>query len=147
MLTLGFEVEVDLPHDQAIERVTEVLGEQGFGVITRLDMQQTFKEKLGQDFHPYTILGVCNPELAHRALTHEPGVGLMLPCNVTVETNGGGRSRVRIANPDGVMAVGDYHGDPVIREVAMEVPHGHHAVGIGDARERLERVLDRLENA
>lgn len=134
MLTLGFEVEVDLPHDQAIERVTEALRAEGFGVITQLDMQTTFKEKLGEDFHPYTILGACNPALAHRALAHEPGIGLMLPCNVTIETASNMRSRIRIANPDGVMAVGDYQGDPVLRQVAAEVRHG------------LERVLDTLEN-
>jgi len=132
MLTLGFELELPTDHDDAIAQVTSALKTEGFGVVSRLDMHTTFQEKLGVDFHPYTILGVCQPSLAHRALLREPGIGLMLPCNVTVEATPSGSTRVRIANPDGVMTVGDYQVDPELRAIAAE------------ARTRLERVVDIL---
>lgn len=135
MLTLGFEIELPTDHSDAITRVTSALQAEGFGVVSRIDMHSTFREKLNVDFHPYTILGVCQPSLAHRALQREPGLGLMLPCNVTVEETPTGSTRVRIANPDGVMAVGDYHEDPEIRAIAA------------DARTRLERVMDTLAPA
>ncbi len=135
MLTLGFELELPTDHDDAIAQVTSALSTEGFGVVSRHDMHTTFREKLGVDFHPYTILGVCQPSLAHRALQREPGIGLMLPCNVTVEETPAGSTRVRIANPDGVMAVGDYHEDPELRTIASE------------ARTRLERVMDSLDPA
>ncbi len=134
MLTLGFELELPTDHDDAIAQVTSALKTEGFGVVSRLDMHTTFQEKLGVDFHPYTILGVCQPSLAHRALLREPGIGLMLPCNVTVEATPSGSTRVRIANPDGVMTVGDYQVDPELRAIAAE------------ARTRLERVVDILDD-
>jgi uncharacterized protein (DUF302 family) len=132
--TLGFELDLDLPFDSAIERVTAALGEEGFGVLTRVDVHQAFKQKLGVEFRPYAILGACNPNLAHRALSERPEAGLLLPCNVTVEATGSG-SRVRIIDPDEMMKAGGLDDDPVLGEVGRE------------ARARLSRVARALGGA
>lgn len=110
----------NLGPEAAIERVTEALKAQGFGVLTRIDVQSTFQQKLGVSFRPYTILGACNPELAHRALSRDSMVGLLLPCNVTVESEPGGGSLVRIANPEAMARMGGLGGDPVIAELMEE---------------------------
>lgn len=83
-LKYGFGIEVELPFDQAQSLVTEALREEGFGVLTEIDVSKTIKEKLGADFPPYVILGVCNPGLAHRALGEDIDIGLLLPYNVVV---------------------------------------------------------------
>jgi uncharacterized protein (DUF302 family) len=132
--TLGFELDLDLPFDSAIERVTAALAEEGFGVLTRVDVHQAFKQKLGVEFRPYAILGACNPNLAHRALSARPEAGLLLPCNVTVESAESG-SRVRIIDPDEMMKAGGLDGDPVLGEVGRE------------ARARLSRVARALGGA
>jgi uncharacterized protein (DUF302 family) len=129
--TLAFEVPLSLAHEPAIARVTEALQAEGFGVLTRIDVKNTLKEKLGVEFRPYAILGACNPPLAHRALSHDPRVGLVLPCNVVVEQTPGG-SLVRIGDPDAFMGIGDFVSDPELKEVAAE------------ARRRLARVADAL---
>lgn len=129
---LGFEVYLDSSYEQALEKVTAALKTEGFGVLTRIDVKATFKEKLGEDFRPYAILGACNPPLAHRALSVDPLVGLMLPCNVTVEENPAGGAIVRIANPDLMMQAGSLNGQPGLVNVAQE------------ARARLERVAEKL---
>jgi uncharacterized protein (DUF302 family) len=130
---LGFEVEVPESYDQAIDRVTAALKVEGFGILTRIDVHTTLKEKIGVEFRPYTILGACNPPLAHRALTHRAEVGLLLPCNVTVEAGPAGRgSIVRIGNPDVMLATGGLDAEPPLRAVAAE------------ARERLARVAGAL---
>jgi uncharacterized protein (DUF302 family) len=126
----GFGVSLGLPYAEAIERVRAALKEQGFGVLTEIDVQATLKAKLDVDFRPYVILGACNPPLAHRALSADLGIGLLLPCNVIVYDNGDGSSTVEVMDPEAALAlVGD---DPTIAKVARE------------ARARLRRALDGL---
>lgn len=111
--------------DEAIERVTKALQEEGFGILTRIDVAETLKEKIGAEYRPYVILGACNPSLAHRALTADDNIGLMLPCNVVVaETDGG--SEVAFLRPHAMMDIADAD---EIRGVADE------------AQEKLERAL------
>jgi uncharacterized protein (DUF302 family) len=130
---LAFEVRLPDGYDRAVERVTAALKIEGFGILTRIDVHTTLREKIGAEFRPYAILGACNPPLAHRALSRDPEVGLMLPCNVTVEAAAGGTgSVVRIADPRMVLSVGRFADDPVLAEVARE------------ARARLERVATGL---
>ena len=97
-MQLGFEVKINQPFDQAVETVTAALKTQGFGVLTRIDVQAIMKEKLNADFRPYTILGACNPPMAHQALNIDPWIGLLLPCNVTIETVDN-TSLVRLTDP------------------------------------------------
>ncbi len=130
---LAFEVTVQLPYDRALELVEGALKAEGFGVLTRIDVRAVLKEKLGADFRPYSILGACNPVLAHRALGHSAEVGLLLPCNVTVEAGLTGGSIVRIGNPEAMLAAVMAGGDQVLRDV------GH------EARARLERVAAALK--
>jgi uncharacterized protein (DUF302 family) len=85
---------VRLPYEQALAKTRENLKGEGFGVITEIDVRKTVKEKLGKEFRPYIILGACNPPLAHRALSAEPEIGALLPCNVCVWDNGDGTSTV-----------------------------------------------------
>jgi uncharacterized protein (DUF302 family) len=125
---MGFEVRLEGGYEQALEKVTAALKTEGFGVLTRIDVQATMKEKLGVEFRPYAILGACNPPLAHKALSTDAVVGLMLPCNVTVEANPAGDGAiVRIINPEAMM-VGRLGDNAALREVA------------GQARIKLERV-------
>lgn len=128
----GFEVIVIEPFEQAIERVTTALKSEGFGILTRIDVHSTFKEKLNVDFRKYTILGACNPPLAYKSLSSDPTVGLLLPCNVTVESEPNGGSIVRIVNPLAMFQVGDFT-DPAIQDVAQQ------------AAERLQRVHNLLK--
>lgn len=118
--SLAFEIPLRCDHEQAISRVTEALRSRGFGILTRIDVQATLREKLGAEIRPYVILGACNPPLAHRALSHDPRAGLLLPCNVTVEADPGGGSIVRIGNPSVLLDVGDLGGEEPLRQVASE---------------------------
>ncbi|HXI01945.1 MAG TPA: DUF302 domain-containing protein [Candidatus Saccharimonadales bacterium] len=130
--SLAFEVSLRCDHDEAISRVTEALKSEGFGILTRIDVKATLKEKLGAEFRPYVILGACNPPFAHRVLSHEPRAGLLLPCNVTVEADPDGGSIVRIADPAVLLDTGGLGKDELLREVA------------GQIRVLLEQVAGRL---
>jgi uncharacterized protein (DUF302 family) len=102
--TYAFTVHLDLPYEEARERTEAALKEQGFGVITEIDVRQTFKVKLDRDFRKYAILGACNPNLAIRALSAEPQIGLLLPCNVIVyEDENGDGSTVSVVDPIGML--------------------------------------------
>lgn len=131
---IGFKVQLHISYEEAVDKVVAALKEEGFGVLTRIDVRETLKEKLGEDFRPYVILGACNPPLAHRALQAEEMVGMMLPCNVTVESDLKGGSLVWIANPEMMMQVGGLKNNEELREVA------------GLAKERLERVAGVLSD-
>ena len=113
----GFGTELDLPFDAAVERTTEALKAEGFGVLTTIDVQQTMREKLGVEFERYLILGACNPTLAHRALTAEHELGLLLPCNVVVHDHDG-KTAVSIVDP--VQMLGFVGDNPALSEVAHE---------------------------
>ena len=131
MSDMAFEVTVSAPFDTALERVIAALQEEGFGVLTRIDVHDTLQAKLGVEFRNYSILGACNPPLAHQALSHRPDAGLMLPCNVIVEETEGG-TLVRIVDPAAMMQAGGLEGDPVMEEVG------------GEAGARLQRVAKAL---
>lgn len=90
---------VNLPFEQAIERTKQVLMENGFGVLTTIDLKSTLKNKLDVDFRPYTILGACNPEYAYKALCAEPHIGTMLPCNVIVQDHGDNNIEISAVDP------------------------------------------------
>ena len=124
-------VELDIPYEEAIERATAALKEQGFGVLTQIDMKAALKEKIGVDIDRYMILGACNPPLAHRALEAEKEIGILLPCNVIVYEAGGDRSVVAAMAPKAAMSV--VGGNAELDKVA-EV-----------ADEKLQRAMNALE--
>ena len=130
MNALGFDVYVNCSYDEAITAVTDELKKEGFGVLTEIDVKATLKKKIDVDFRPYTILGACNPHLAHKALSLVPQIGLMLPCNVTVSQEADGRSLISIINPQQMMGMVDH---PELEAIAC------------DAEERLRRVASALE--
>ena len=127
----GFSTEVPLKQEPAIARVREALADEGFGVLTEIDIAATLKQKLGIDMLPYVILGACNPPMASRAIAAEPDIGLLLPCNVVVRA-ALEPGRTIIAAMDPVAALGLAKNDamaPVARDV----------------RARLVRVLEAVE--
>jgi uncharacterized protein (DUF302 family) len=130
---MAFKVKLDVDFDGALERVIEALKEEGFGVLTRIDVRATMKEKLDAEFRPYMILGACNPPLAHRALTSDSDIGVMLPCNVTVE-QGDGEIIVSLANPAAMLTAGTFGKNEELQAVA------------GEARTRIQAVAARLAN-
>lgn len=109
---------VDLSYNQAIEKVTELLKDEGFGVLTEIDVKDTLKKKLDVDFKKYKILGACNPNFAHKALQAEDKIGVMLPCNVIVEEHEDGSVEVSAVNPVASMqAVTNESLQPIADEV------------------------------
>ena len=118
--------------EQAIQRTTDALKQEGFGVLTTIDVKATLKAKIDVDFKPYVILGACNPRLAHRALQAEEELGLLLPCNVIVYDNGDGTTRVSVVDPHAMMGVVE---NAELKQVADE------------AASRLRRVVASLGNS
>jgi len=100
----AFHATLDAPLAEAVAQVTAVLKAEGFGVLTTIDVQQTLKDKIQVEVEPYTILGACNPQLAHRAIQADPNVGLLLPCNVIVYERGGSTT-VSIIDPKDMLSV------------------------------------------
>lgn len=104
--TYGIKRTVELTYEEAIARVTETLKEQGFGILTEIDVKQTLKKKLDKDVAPYVILGACNPPLAHQAITQERDIGLLLPCNVVVyEDTESGKTVVGAIDPEAMVQI------------------------------------------
>lgn len=124
-----FKTTVDLSYDQAVERIRETLADEGFGVLTEIDVKATLKEKLDVDFKPYIILGACNPSLAYKTLQVEEQIGLMLPCNVVVQETADGGSIVAALNPLVAMeSVDNPELEPLAKEVAQKLRRAIQAV-------------------
>ena len=121
----GFSKTVDLPFEQTIDKVTEELKKEGFGVLTTIDVKETLKKKIDVDFKKYTILGACNPPIAHKALQTEEELGLLLPCNVIVYEKDG-KTIVSMFDP---MLMTDIIKNEQMEPIAKEV------------KEKLQRVL------
>lgn len=128
MTDLGIKVYLNMEYEDVLEKVTEALKVEGFGVLTEIDVKATLKKKINVDFRPYKILGACNPALAYRALSANPDVGMFLPCNATVSLEDDGRVLVSLIDPTVIMD------DPAMSDIAQE------------AGERLERVAKSLAN-
>ncbi|HEX6307990.1 MAG TPA: DUF302 domain-containing protein [Longimicrobiales bacterium] len=126
-LSYGFGTTIAAPYEEAVARVRDALATEGFGVLTEIDVRATLKKKLDVDFRPYVILGACNPPLAHRALSSELEIGLLLPCNVVVHAGEDeGTSVVSIMDPEAALSL---TGNDAIAPLAADV------------KSRLERVL------
>jgi uncharacterized protein (DUF302 family) len=117
-MTYYFSKIVESEFDAAVRRAKAALEREGFGILTEIDVKATLKKKLDVDFHPYLILGACNPKLAHQALQHEDKIGTMLPCNVIVQQLDGGRVEIAAVDPVASMQA---VGNPQLGEVASKV--------------------------
>jgi uncharacterized protein (DUF302 family) len=121
LISYGFTKEVDAPFEQVLERLPQLLEKEGFGVISKIDLGQKLREKLGVEFRKYVILGACNPPSAYKALSVEENIGLMLPCNVIVYEKEG-KTVVGAIRPSAVMnAIGNTELDVVAEEVEAKL--------------------------
>jgi uncharacterized protein (DUF302 family) len=125
----GFGKTVQVPFADAVTSVVRALQDEGFGILTEIDVAATMKKKLNKDLPPYLILGACNPQLAQRAIEAEPSIGLLLPCNVVVRQDAAGIVRVEFMDTNAVLALVE---KPEINQLAQEV------------RQRLERVMSSI---
>ncbi len=117
-MTYHITKKINVPFDDAIEKVTQALSEKGFGVLTTIDVKATLKKKIDADFRPYTILGACNPNFAFQALQVESKIGTMLPCNVIVEETDAGQVEVSAVDPMASMQAID---NPDLAGIANQV--------------------------
>jgi uncharacterized protein (DUF302 family) len=124
-----FTKVLEAPFEQAIEKITSGLQEEGFGVLTEIDVKETFKKKLDVDFRKYRILGACNPQMAYQAINAEDKIGAMLPCNVIVQEVDGGKTEVSAVDPVASMTAVE---NDQLGEIASEV------------REKLKSVIEKL---
>lgn len=130
-IQLNQTIHLKTDFESAVQHVTAALKSEGFGVLTEIDVKETFKKKLDVDFRPYKILGACNPPLAYRSLSTAPQAGLLLPCNVVVAQGNEDSIEVSIIDPISMLGVLNY---PELEPVAQE------------ARARLERVATALQS-
>ena len=125
----GFGKKVETSFEETVAKTIEALKTEGFGILTQIDAKATLKEKLGEDIPPYLILGACNPPYAHRALSAEPSIGLLLPCNVVVRQTADGGVIVEMMDPAVMIKLAD---NPAINELACEV------------KDKLKKALDAI---
>jgi len=128
-MDIGMKKNTSYSYEQALEKVPEALKTEGFGVLTKIDVKDTLKQKIGADFRRFTILGACNPKLAHTALSKDLSVGVLLPCNVTVYEGDDGKAVVTMVDP--------------MQTVAPQVSKDLETFAT-EVREKLVRVLERL---
>jgi len=132
MKKYAFGAVLDTSYEEAVEKTTDALKEEGFGVLTKIDVKQTLKEKLSKDFRKYVILGACNPPYAHRSLMADPDVGLLLPCNVIVYETDDHKAYVAAINPITALEVIQ---NEDLKNIAEEVSA------------KLERAVNRIKKA
>jgi len=125
----SFGKVVDLGFDEAVEKITDALKVEGFGILTEIDVAATLKKKMDMDMPPYRILGACNPPFAHKALEADPSIGALMPCNAVVRTDQEGAVHVEIMDPDIITSFVD---NPQVGELAVEI------------KNKLRRALDAL---
>jgi uncharacterized protein (DUF302 family) len=128
MASIGMRKETRSTYDEVLGKLPDLLKAEGFGVLTQIDVKETLKQKLGVDFRRYQILGACNPPLAHRALSAETDLGVMLPCNVVVYEDDQGKAVVVAIDPMQTVAAAN----PKLSDIA------------GEVRQRLSRVLEKV---
>jgi len=129
-MSIGMKKQTSMTFEQALEEVPAALKREGFGVLTRIDVKETLKAKLGVDFRRYVVLGACNPPIAHQALSHELAFGVLIPCNVAVYEGDDGKAVVTAVDPEQTIAA---QGDAAMQGLVREI------------RARLVRALEQVK--